>query len=429
MEKTFLYIGFQIVLYLMWMICFSILFPSRFRLRLSLPLMVLAFLTFAFVTEALPEQSMTRAFLGAMLVIGIPQLLFEGKWYKKLIFTVAVLLVMALSEILAFVFLPPELSAQTVMSAPFSTLLAVYLIDFFGNFVLLGILTLLVRSFQQRYAGLVRTWQWLLLLLFPISQYVLLSGWFSPENVSANFRNSGYLALCILLCVAADLALVVLLRHTARMAELRTRTELLEEQIDSQQGYYQDLTQTYEDLRRMRHDIANHLFTVKILLEQGRAEEAGAYAEELRRARDAEPRIANCANPVVDSFLSRRREELAGEGIGLELSLSVPLELGIANSDVICALGNLLDNAAEACRRTEEKTILLSARYAAPYLRIETSNPCPVHPEKKPRRIPELERGLGFAVLRHLAERYDGAFSHSTEEGVFHASLTLRSET
>lgn len=119
MEKTFLYIGFQIVLYLMWMICFSILFPSRFRLRLSLPLMVLAFLTFAFVTEALPEQSMTRAFLGALLVIGIPQLLFGGNWYKKLIFTVAVLLVMALSEILAFVFLPPELSAQTVMSAPF----------------------------------------------------------------------------------------------------------------------------------------------------------------------------------------------------------------------------------------------------------------------------------------------------------------------
>lgn len=316
MEKTFLYIGFQIVLYLMWMICFSILFPSRFRLRLSLPLMVLAFLTFAFVTEALPEQSMTRAFLGALLVIGIPQLLFGGNWYKKLIFTVAVLLVMALSEILAFVFLPPELSAQTVMSAPFSTLLAVYLIDFFGNFVLLGILTLLVRSFQQRYAGLVRTWQWLLLLLFPISQYVLLSGWFSPENVSANFRNSGYLALCILLCVAADLALVVLLRHTARMAELRTRTELLEKQIDSQQGYYQDLTQTYEDLRHMRHDIANHLFTVKILLEQGRAEEAGAYAEELRRARDAEPRIANCANPVVDSFLSRRGKNWQGRGSG-----------------------------------------------------------------------------------------------------------------
>ena len=72
MEKTFLYIGFQIVLYLMWMICFSILFPSRFRLRLSLPLMVLAFLTFAFVTEALPEQSMTRAFLGALLSSASP---------------------------------------------------------------------------------------------------------------------------------------------------------------------------------------------------------------------------------------------------------------------------------------------------------------------------------------------------------------------
>jgi len=45
----------------------------------------------------------------------------------------------------------------------------------------------------------------------------------------------------------------------------------------------------------------------------------------------------------------------------------------------------------------------------------------------KPRRIPELERGVGFRVLSGLAQKYDGSFRHELEPGGDYAvTLMLR---
>ena len=56
--------------------------------------------------------------------------------------------------------------------------------------------------------------------------------------------------------------------------------------------------------------------------------------------------------------------------------------------------------------------------------------------QQKKRRIPEMERGVGFAILSQLAERYDGEFRYKEElqpeeaaqrnTGVFLAEIILK---
>ena len=62
------------------------------------------------------------------------------------------------------------------------------------------------------------------------------------------------------------------------------------------------------------------------------------------------------------------------------------------------------------------------------YLVIQESNPVrPRQPQgKKPRRIPELERGVGFRVLGGLAAKYDGSFRHTCENDTYTVTLSLR---
>ena len=428
MDTSILYYSFQAIQYILWMISFHFIFKPRFRPALTVGLTILTFFLFALTSSMTRQESALRVISCTLSVLLTMQLIFRGKWYHKLAFSVVLLLIMVFAEFLSFIVLPDELNAQTVFNADFSTLLTVYLCDLFGNFVLLFISTLLAWQYKQRYAGRMVGREWMLLLLFPISQYYLLSGWFTADNAVENFSLASRLAGAILICIAADIALAVTLFAVARSAELRTRNDMLEKQINSQQGYYQNLAGTYEDLRLLRHDIGNHMYTVKILLEDGRADEAREYAEEMREKSRFSSRLGSCDNPVVDSFLSRRREELEAAGFSLELSVSLPQRCGIANSDLICILGNLLDNAAEACAEMENKTIWLQMRYAAPYLHIETGNPSPKTPERKKRRIPALERGLGFASLQHLAKKYDGEFSTEQKDGTFYAALTLRGE-
>ena len=46
--------------------------------------------------------------------------------------------------------------------------------------------------------------------------------------------------------------------------------------------------------------------------------------------------------------------------------------------------------------------------------------------QTRERRIPELERGIGFHILQELAGTYDGSFHVSMEQNDFTASLILK---
>ena len=114
------------------------------------------------------------------------------------------------------------------------------------------------------------------------------------------------------------------------------------------------------------------------------------------------------------------------QGFDVEFQVAVPAECGIRNADMVVAFGNLLDNAAEACRNAGEKRIALSAGMERGYLHIREQNPAPVGPVSHDRRIPELERGIGHHILRELAERYDGSFTCHVEHNEFLVDLFLR---
>ena len=81
----------------------------------------------------------------------------------------------------------------------------------------------------------------------------------------------------------------------------------------------------------------------------------------------------------------------------------------------------------EACSGIPDAVITLRAHMDKGYLVIQESNPVrPRQPQgRKPRRIPELERGVGFRVLGSLAAKYDGSFRHTCEDGVYTVTLLL----
>jgi len=116
---------------------------------------------------------------------------------------------------------------------------------------------------------------------------------------------------------------------------------------------------------------------------------------------------------------------LKEHGIAVETDVNLPRVTRIDNSELITALGNLLDNAEEACRGLEKPEITLSIGIAEEVLMIRTQNPVPVTTERKI-RIPELNRGVGTVILKQLAEKYNGHYElNSTQEGCT-ASLYLR---
>jgi sensor histidine kinase regulating citrate/malate metabolism len=263
-------------------------------------------------------------------------------------------------------------------------------------------------------------------MLFPISQFILLIGWFGCAFRSMTTMDTLTEVIGAISCVAADTALYFAIRGMAERVELRVQNTMLEKQIDAQTVHYAALTEQYENIRRMRHDIDNHLYTMRILLENGKADEAASYLAELNPGSEYVPSLGRCHNPVVDAFLYTRIKDLRTQGIQVEADVDLPGEMTISNADLVSAFGNLLDNAAEAVHGAAQKRISITAGIKSGYLVIKTENPSSPAPDTQKRRIPELERGVGFHILTGLAEKYNGSFTACAEGSMFDTSLILQ---
>ncbi|MBR6207617.1 MAG: hypothetical protein IKQ69_01330 [Oscillospiraceae bacterium] len=124
----------------------------------------------------------------------------------------------------------------------------------------------------------------LIFLVFPISQLFLLFPRFYGASDSPNSGGTLVTVLLLIMCVAADSLLAVATRSLRKTAALQAEKESLLRQIRQQEEYCRSLAEHYARMSTLRHDLSNHLYTVKILAEEERTDEARRYIEELRRS-------------------------------------------------------------------------------------------------------------------------------------------------
>lgn len=416
------------ILYCMWFAVFDIVLTRKYRLLPTVIIQVVCFFPYYIGIAFLPHLSALKAMLGTIPLLVPMIFLFSDKLVKKLLTLFLVLTVMIVSEfVFASIFWAEEFADLTVEQTPKSFQIFGYSFYLICNAVLLVPLTLFMRRFNSinRGAGLSR--ELMIYSLFPISQYFLLLGWIRFLYTGFSKERFAYLFIAISLCIAVDIALYRIMIAMAQRARLQAKNEMLEGQIEAQKEHYLALTQQYENVRHMRHDISNHLYTMQILLEHGQTREAAEYAASVQAQNSFNSSLGQCCNPVIDAFIFHRAEELKKLGIEMQVDVKLPKVIGIENSELISAFGNLLDNAEEACIKTERKYISVRAYMKNGYLNIETENSFPIsRAETKSRRVPELDRGVGFHILNDLAETYDGDFSFHVQDDIFHASLILK---
>ena len=409
-----------------WGIAMNILLTRRYSRLKTFLLFQLIILGMIFFPYILPYLSIWRAMIG-LITWAAPLVLYSDKIRKKLVVFALCTVTTMFVELWVAVLLPPEVVAAGVSAQTTELQCGIYAVYDASTALLLAVGTLFLKRFDLKNEQYLTLRHWLGFSLFPISQYVLLCGWFS-ELALEDFSLSKLIFMVIaeLICMVSDAVLYMSMVSIARRSRLAAENELLKKQIDAQKAHYAALTDQYEDIRRMRHDIAKNLYTMQALLHAERYQDAAAYLSEVSAQTQVQERLGVCENPIVDAYIFSRSQELEKQGYRVQLRVRLPEAIGISNSDLIIAFANLLVNAADACHACEDKTISLTAAVNKGFLTIETENACRTQLQTKKRRIPELERGIGFSIFQELARKYDGSFSYHTENGRFTASLILK---
>lgn len=375
-------------------------------------------LCFAFAL-AFPQLPLLPALLCAALYLAWGMLLFSERWYLRLAVAASHLLGAVLSIWITVATLLPNGTLADALALPLPSLFSFCLLLLFTGVLPMSAVPILMRILLRRGDDRRSNLVWLMFPPFPLCQFFLIDRVLSRNGMDE--LQALYLLFAVLLCLGSDVALAFGVRSVERSAALRARYAALNRQIAAQTVYYRQVADYLERIRQMRHDLRNHVYTLRILLEENPAE-AAAYSEQLRRERPLGAPAQLCAHPIADLYLSQKLSDLAKENLVLKLDLCIPAALKIPNGDLIGALDNLIACAANVCRRTHETQITLSADYAAPFLILKVDPAFAV----KARRSPREEAETDVAVLLRLAERYAGNLSVRDTQGTEATVLLLQ---
>lgn len=374
-----------------------------------------------------PFFTALRALIGVLFIFCVVYPLHKEKWYYVFLIVALTSIVNVMADAGMIVLIPREMIVSGVLFNKYP--LTAYSIYVCVVAFLQMMFILVVRLFRKRYDSLHDRIPWLLFAVFPISQLTILLGTFRGYLADETYWRPSNVVPSLLVCVIADIGLYFALRMLSDRTELRVRNELLEDQLSDQQTYYRELSSSFEEIRRMRHDIANHLYTMKALISEGNTKEAEEYASEVMKEDQAVLRFPECENTVIASYLSRKADEYRNKQISFDTDIVLPSDLEIVNSDLICVFGNILDNAEEACRNTKDPKIVLKTQYRSLYLTVYSENSRDENDRKRSRRIPELERGVGTRIIQSVTEKYDGEYSVTEKNNSYSIEVILKNKT
>lgn len=205
------------------------------------------------------------------------------------------------------------------------------------------------------------------------------------------------------------------LREEQRMWELR-------------KVHYENLEKEQLSLRRMRHDIANHLQTLSGL--QGA--QAEAYLQEWMNSPVMRPAKRYSDNEVANTVIASKMPEMERLGIRPDIRVSLPELVSMKKMDLACILANALDNALEACAQVEEEKryLKLKAVYTKGLFLVEVRNSMAGEPVLEDGKLQTAKKdaarhGIGLQEIEEICRQYQGAAKISWTEGEFVLSCSV----
>lgn len=164
-------------------------------------------------------------------------------------------------------------------------------------------------------------------------------------------------ALCYLLLLILSALLVafewlgVILRKNR---ELRQKQQL----TLAEQQQYDLMVSASESLSEWKHDYQGQLRLISALIEQGNYAELKQFCNQLDSALPASACILCSGNRTMDAVISLRMMEARRHGIRFDTQLYLPNQIPLEDVTFASLVGNLLDNAIEACRKIPENAAI-----------------------------------------------------------------------
>lgn len=203
----------------------------------------------------------------------------------------------------------------------------------------------------------------------------------------------------------------------------KTYLSMVQLQEEQAQRHLKEVRGIYEQMRGYKHDFHHHLQTLKGQLEAGETERALAYLCELDERLQHVDTLLKTGNVTVDAILSAKLARAKEANIALKVQANLPPSLALTDAELSIVLGNLLDNAIEACQKAQgKKFIRLSLCLKGNMLYFYMLNSAG-EKQKKVGTLFKTEKsgahGFGLHRAEAILRQHGGWVKYNSEDGAF----------
>ena len=204
------------------------------------------------------------------------------------------------------------------------------------------------------------------------------------------------------------------------------KTDMELRMLSYQKSYYEEIEKNQQTVRKLRHDMKNHLNIIGMLIADEKTPEAKNYLTELNQE-FAVTAKSYCSNEVVNAVLNSKEQSAAEAQIRCEFQIDLAEDPQMEDIDLCALLSNTLDNAIEACRKIPEASkrfLSVKARCQKGFFsykvvnskanEVTEENGCFVT-SKKDAGL----HGIGLKNVKQIAAKYEGYVEVSYDEHSF----------
>ena len=195
--------------------------------------------------------------------------------------------------------------------------------------------------------------------------------------------------------------------------------------------HYAEVENMHKQMRGWKHDYHSHIQALKGLAATNDIEGINHYLSGLDKDLSKLDAVIKTGNPMADAILGSKISLARSNDITVTADAHIAVSLTTGAVDLCIIVGNLMDNAIDACMALPEKDRLIRVymEMKNTQLYISITNTVKLGKREKvgKRHLSTKGQGHGFGLARidNIVERYSGYLSRNSEDGVYTTEILL----
>lgn len=189
------------------------------------------------------------------------------------------------------------------------------------------------------------------------------------------------------------------------------------------------MTQTLKNIHILRHDLMHHVRTLYSLAIKSDNTEIMVYLEKMEASIVNMKEHVYSGNPDIDGILNYMIEKAKQVLDNVEVKIKIPQELNIYSFELTVILGNLIENAIEASKKSDEKILKLEISMEKGLLFIKVTNKYKGNICISDNKIISSKKnqyhGLGLESVKEIVERHHGNMNVLYDKDMFEVNIML----